>query len=116
MRDDHKKPTIMLEAVASNDLWIWHAYFGPPGSNNSINVLHQSPVFDTEIQGTAPTCPFTVNGRQYRRGFYLVDGIYPAWSVFVKAYSFPTIYKEKFFKSLQESARKDVERAFGVFG
>ncbi|XP_033137028.1 uncharacterized protein LOC103841276 isoform X2 [Brassica rapa] len=24
------KPTIVLEAVASHDLWIWHAFFGPP--------------------------------------------------------------------------------------
>ncbi|XP_033131877.1 uncharacterized protein LOC103829873 [Brassica rapa] len=24
------KPTIVLEAVASYDLWIWHAFFGPP--------------------------------------------------------------------------------------
>uniref|UniRef100_A0A0D2ZXL7 Myb-like domain-containing protein n=1 Tax=Brassica oleracea var. oleracea TaxID=109376 RepID=A0A0D2ZXL7_BRAOL len=25
-----RKPTIVLEAVASYDLWIWHAFFGPP--------------------------------------------------------------------------------------
>ncbi|KAD2804035.1 hypothetical protein E3N88_37412 [Mikania micrantha] len=24
----------MLEAVASQDTWFWHAFFGPPGSNN----------------------------------------------------------------------------------
>jgi hypothetical protein len=37
-----KEPTIILEAVTSNDLWIWHAFFGLPGSNNDINVLHIS--------------------------------------------------------------------------
>nr|XP_043609605.1 uncharacterized protein LOC122581437 [Erigeron canadensis] len=37
-RGDHKVPTIMIEAVASQDLWIWHSFFGPPGSNNDINV------------------------------------------------------------------------------
>ena len=26
-RGDYKVPTIMLEAVASHDLWIWHAFF-----------------------------------------------------------------------------------------
>uniref|UniRef100_A0A0D3BTK1 DDE Tnp4 domain-containing protein n=1 Tax=Brassica oleracea var. oleracea TaxID=109376 RepID=A0A0D3BTK1_BRAOL len=26
------KPTIVFEAVASQDLWIWHAFFGPPGA------------------------------------------------------------------------------------
>ncbi|KAI3704588.1 hypothetical protein L1987_74813 [Smallanthus sonchifolius] len=48
MRGDHQYPTIMLEAVASNDLWFWHAFCGPPGSNNDINVLQQSPLFTDE--------------------------------------------------------------------
>nr|GEX34528.1 hypothetical protein [Tanacetum cinerariifolium] len=30
-------PFILLEAVASQDLWIWHAFFGVVGSNNDIN-------------------------------------------------------------------------------
>lgn len=34
-----REPTIILEAVASKDLWIWHAFFGLPGSHNDINVL-----------------------------------------------------------------------------
>ncbi|XP_021974802.1 uncharacterized protein LOC110869908 [Helianthus annuus] len=39
-RDDHGHPTIMLKAVGSQDLWIWHAFFDVPGSNNDINVIH----------------------------------------------------------------------------
>ena len=35
------EPTIILEAVASYDLWIWHAFFGLPGSHNDINVLER---------------------------------------------------------------------------
>ncbi|KAI3715085.1 hypothetical protein L6452_22052 [Arctium lappa] len=31
------KPTIILEVVASYDLWIWHTFFGTPGSLNDIN-------------------------------------------------------------------------------
>uniref|UniRef100_A0A251S9Z1 Putative harbinger transposase-derived protein n=1 Tax=Helianthus annuus TaxID=4232 RepID=A0A251S9Z1_HELAN len=114
VRGDIKRPTIILEAVASNDLWIWHSYFSVPGSNNDIIVLHTSPLFQSVTDGTAPSSPFYVNGRHYRRGFFLVDGIYPSWSVFVKAPSFPVEPKEIVFKKLQESARKDVERAFGV--
>ncbi|XP_030970118.1 uncharacterized protein LOC115990423 [Quercus lobata] len=34
-----REPTIILEAIASYDLWIWHAFFGLPGSDNDINVL-----------------------------------------------------------------------------
>jgi hypothetical protein len=39
---DHGVPTIILEAVASHDRWIWHAFFGVARSNNDINVLNQS--------------------------------------------------------------------------
>src|SRR5436189_1551250 len=46
--------TIILEAVASADLWIWHAFFGLPGALNDINVLDRSPVFDTIAFGRAP--------------------------------------------------------------
>ena len=31
-------PTVVLEAIADYDLWIWHAFFGIPGSCNDINV------------------------------------------------------------------------------
>jgi len=52
------KPTIVLEAVASQDLWIWHAFFGLPGTLNDINVLDRSPVFDDILQGRAPKVNF----------------------------------------------------------
>ncbi|KAK1425747.1 hypothetical protein QVD17_21102 [Tagetes erecta] len=113
-RGDHPHPSIMLEAVASQDLWIWHAYFGAPGSNNDINVLHRSPLFNDITLGTAPNTSFYLNERLYKYGYYLTDGIYPKWAVFVKAYLYPTEPKEIRFKRVQEGARKDVERAFGV--
>ncbi|XP_020185484.1 uncharacterized protein [Aegilops tauschii subsp. strangulata] len=37
--------TIILEAVASQDLWISHAFFGICASHNDINVLQRSPLF-----------------------------------------------------------------------
>ncbi|XP_020256304.1 uncharacterized protein LOC109833153 [Asparagus officinalis] len=46
----HGGPTIILEEVASYDLWIWHAYFDLPGSNNDINVLQSSNLFDNLSQ------------------------------------------------------------------
>ncbi|XP_056849931.1 uncharacterized protein LOC108840392 isoform X3 [Raphanus sativus] len=33
------KPTIVLEAVASFDLWIWHAFFGLPGNMIWLTIL-----------------------------------------------------------------------------
>ncbi|XP_020249142.1 uncharacterized protein LOC109826522 [Asparagus officinalis] len=47
-------------------------------------------------------------------GYYLADGIYPSWATFVKTISLPQGNKRKHFATLHESARKDVERAFGV--
>ncbi|XP_071689211.1 uncharacterized protein [Rutidosis leptorrhynchoides] len=72
-RGDQKGPSVMLEAVASQDLWIWHAFFGMAGSNNDINVLNMSPLFNTIKDGTAPPSPFEVNGHHYERGYYLGD-------------------------------------------
>ncbi|XP_071709395.1 uncharacterized protein [Rutidosis leptorrhynchoides] len=66
-RGDHGYPTIMLEAVASYDLWIWHAYFGPDGSNNDINVLNQFDLFNELLQDTAPPCNFSVSGSKFKK-------------------------------------------------
>ncbi|XP_020171761.1 uncharacterized protein [Aegilops tauschii subsp. strangulata] len=109
-----KKPTIILEVVASQDLWIWHAFFGMPGSHNDINVLQQSPLFARLTQGKAPPCHYTVCGHEYNMGYYLVDGVYPSWAMFVSTISNPVGKKESHFSQRQEAARKDVERTFGV--
>ena len=45
--------TIILEIVASYDLWIWHAFFGLLGSHNDINVLERSSVFSELAEGRA---------------------------------------------------------------
>ena len=113
-RGDHKMPTIILEAVASYDLWIWHAFFGVPGTCNDINVLDRSPVFDDVLNDIAPNVKFTVNGHEYNMGYYLTDGIYPDWATFIQSITKPQGPKAKLFAEKQESTRKDVERAFGV--
>ncbi|XP_025630285.1 uncharacterized protein [Arachis hypogaea] len=47
MAEDRGFPgMLVLEVVASSDLWIWHAFFGVSGSNNDINVLDRFSVFD----------------------------------------------------------------------
>ena len=46
--------SIILEAVASFDTWVWHAFFGVAGSQNDLNVLGQSPVFNDVLRGHAP--------------------------------------------------------------
>lgn len=108
------EPTIILEAVASKDLWIWHAFFGMPGSHNDINVLHRSPLFAKLAEGKAPEVNYSINGHDYMMGYYLADGIYPSWATFVKTIPEPHGNKRKYFAKAQEAVRKDVERAFGV--
>ncbi|CAI8612680.1 unnamed protein product [Vicia faba] len=50
---------------------------GDHGSNNDINVLNQSNVFNDILEGHAPNVQYTINGTPYNMGYYLADGIYP---------------------------------------
>ncbi|XP_047965097.1 uncharacterized protein LOC125209539 [Salvia hispanica] len=109
-----KHPSMILEAVADYCLRIWHAYFGVAVSNNDINVLQSSPLFNDECRGEGPEISFVANGTQYRMGYYLADGIYPRWPVFVKTLRQPAGARRQYFARKQEAARKDVERVFGV--
>ncbi|GJV67220.1 ALP1-like protein [Tanacetum coccineum] len=116
-RGDHgPDPFILLEAITSNDLWIWHAFFGVSGMNNDVNVLRQSPLFNDLKSGRASDVPFVTNNVPYKRGYYLTDGIYPQWSVLIKSIKNPGAndHKRILYKTKHEAARKDVERAFGV--
>ncbi|KAM2140050.1 hypothetical protein ACFX1Q_006502 [Malus domestica] len=106
--------SIILEAVASFDTWIWHAFFRVPGAQNDLNILTQSLVFNDILQGKAPQVMYVVNGRRYDGPYYLVDGIYLRWETFVKTVSRSRSAKEKHFASCQEGCRKDVERCFGI--
>jgi hypothetical protein len=109
------KKTLILEAVADCDGYIWYVFFGEPGSLNDLNVLDKSSIvsgiltgdFDVRVE------PYTVNGTQRDWLYFLVDGIYLPWSIFVKPLQAPGDAKEETFNSAQEAARKCVERSFG---
>ncbi|XP_022042221.1 uncharacterized protein LOC110944882 [Helianthus annuus] len=109
-RGDHGHPTLILEAVASQDLWIWHAFFGLSGSLDDLNVLYQSAIFSDVVNGTGPDTSFSVSGVEYRREYYLADRIYPSYSTIVKTIAYPEDEKRKKFAKRQEAARKDIER------
>eukprot|EP00258_Populus_trichocarpa_P021179 XP_024437198.1 uncharacterized protein LOC112323394 [Populus trichocarpa] len=108
-------PGMLGKAVASQDLWIWHAFFGMLGSINDIDVLDRSPIFAVLAEGRTAPVNYIVNRYEYTMGYYLADEIYPNWSIFVKTIPRPLGAKRNYFASKQESARKDVERAFEVF-
>lgn len=65
-------------------------FFELLGSNNDMNVLNLSPLFNDVFKDEAPNVNFTVNVHEYKHGYYLMiltDGIYPRWYVFVKTVS-----------------------------
>ena len=107
-----KSATVIIEAVASQNLWIWHFFFGMAGSHNNINVLRHSPGFARLAEGHSPEVNFEINGHRYNKGYYLADGIYPRWSTLVKTIPNPQGEKRQRFAQMQESARKDVECGF----
>ncbi|GJT40662.1 ALP1-like protein isoform X1 [Tanacetum coccineum] len=86
------------------------------GSNNDINDLYQSLLFNDLKTGPAPEIPFVANGVCYPSGYYLVDGINPKLAPLVKSIPEPAEddHKQILYKQKQKSTRKDVERAFGV--
>nr|GEW81155.1 protein ALP1-like [Tanacetum cinerariifolium] len=116
IRDHGPNPFILLKVVASQYLLIWHAFFGVAGLTIDITVLYQSPLFNDLKTGQAPKIPFVANNVTYPWGYYLVDGIYPELMTLIKTISKPTDDDNKriLYKLKQESARKYVERVFGV--
>ena len=116
-----KKPSIVLEAISDYNLWFWHASYGYAGTLNDLNILTLSPLLKAlsdgsfaELEKLAGIVPFTILEEAFEKLFILVDGIYPAYSRFVKGFPEPVEDKEKPFTKWQESVRKDIERAFGV--
>ncbi|GKA10770.1 ALP1-like protein isoform X1 [Tanacetum coccineum] len=69
-RGDTKYQTIMLEAVASYDLWIWHAFFGVADANNDLIVLNNSSLFDNLLDDIALVAPFECNGVAFKKFEY----------------------------------------------
>jgi len=86
-----------------DDLWIWHAFFGCPGSINDLQVLDRSLVFQELYEDRSPKCEYAVNGHKYNIGYYLSDGIYPKWAIFVKTIRLPQEPKAKLLIERQES-------------
>ncbi|XP_074355695.1 uncharacterized protein LOC141695338 [Apium graveolens] len=76
--------------------------------------IDRSHLFEDLAEGHGPEVRYTINGHEYNMGYYLADGIYPFWAIFVKTISKPLGNKKKYLATAQESVRKDVERAFEV--
>ncbi|CAL9001343.1 unnamed protein product [Prunus brigantina] len=84
-----------MEAVASFDTWVWHAFFGVVGSQNDLNVLGQSPIFNDVLRGHSPQITYRINNTVYSGAYYLGDGIYLRWTTFVKTIPNPNPRRKK---------------------
>lgn len=68
-------------------------------SNNDIDVLNQSSLFNNILNDIAPECQFYVNGVIYTKRDY------SEWATFVKTILFPLGDKRKKFKQYQEKCK-----------
>jgi len=112
------KHTKILEAIADYSCYFWYINFGDPGSLNDINVLDKSSIVGSLMTGLLDlkVPPYTINNHERDWMYFLADGIYPDWAIFVK--TIPTQAQqnraETYFATQQEAVRKDIERAFGI--
>lgn len=118
LKDGHLA-TIQVEAWCDHDLYIWHWFAGRCGTNNDKTMVAMSPLFREILTGNydfkLPT-PYTIRPGATTRQlpYFLADGIYPNWPIFVKPIHAPTSEAESKLTKHQEAVRKDVERCFGV--
>ena len=112
------KPTIVLEAMADRNIWFYHHSFGWPGSLNDINIWNRSCLLKAFLDGFfARDVDFELtigDDKVFNRLWILVDGIFPDLSRFVKTLQELVGRSASRYAVWQESARKDIERAFGV--
>jgi hypothetical protein len=112
----HKGKGLILEAIADHRRYFWYINFGDPGSLNDINVLDKSSIVGALLSGrlSLRTDTYTINGNDRDWMYFLVDGIYPDWAIFVKTYTEGSDERKKNFAIAQERVRKDIEAAFGI--
>lgn len=91
-----KKPTVVLEASADWELWMWGCNFRKPGSLHDINFIDNSPLKIDILQGfMLHDFEYELNKRKHKSLYVLVDGIYPHWDIFISTNSEGGSKKEK---------------------
>lgn len=116
MKGKDGEPTLRMEAICDLDLWVWSFQFGLPGAFNDLNILEVSNHFNRVLAGEFPQVEpsYTLSGEVFNWYYYLTDGIFPAWKIFIKSVQEAGTARLTWYKARQEGARKCVERLFGV--
>lgn len=111
-----KKPSMRMEVYCDDSLRIWSLNFGIPGSKNDRTIMDQSPFLKAVRQDRWPTMKpsLCIAGYLLKRFYFLVDGIYPRYPFFALPLTDPKSAKQRRYSQRHNSARKAVERVFGV--
>lgn len=98
------KPTLRIEVICALDRWILGCQLGLPGVMNDLNILDFSNHFSKVLSGTFPPVlpSFTIGGQVLYWFYYLTDGMYLPWKVFMKTLSMPTSREKNLFCKLHE--------------
>lgn len=118
-KKEGKMATIVAEGWCDRKLYLWSWFAGRAGTNNDLNVLAVSPLVQDIVRGKfkfSLTDEYSLigGGVPRKRLYFLGDGIYPSWPLFVKPIHHPVDEHERTFTKNQEAIRKDIERCFGV--
>ena len=110
-----EKNMLILEAICDPDSYIWYSFFGEPGSLNDLNILEKSTIVGSILNGMMELrlpqeLHYSINGKVRDYFYFLVDGIYPKWPIFISTISDATPgSKDKLFVTYQEAVRNDIE-------
>ncbi len=85
--------------------------------HSMINLWDSSLLHQSLCYGSFSNNDFTfiIGGKTFHELWFLVDGIYPSLSRFVKPLTVPIDDNEAIFSMWQESKRKDFKPFFGMF-
>lgn len=116
MKGKDGRSEVRMEVVCSLDLWIWGFSFGLPGALNDLIILEVSPHFARVLSGhflyVSPS--YQIAEITIDWFYYLTDGIYPWWKIFIKSLSEASDQKTKMFSRTKEGVRTCVKSVFGV--
>lgn len=85
-----------------------------PGSMNEVNILDCAVIVEDIINGELPPeLNRTVKFIKRTTCYWLADGIYLKWAIFIDKTRYMVAKKHKTFVGTQQNVRKEVKRAFG---
>ena len=111
-QDRNKKKSIVAEAIAGHDMYIFQAFVGLPGCLNDINIMGRTDTQSKYMHSAAIDIKFKLASQEFTGAYFLADGIYPDYPYLMKSIPEPVNMKQKLFARVQEGVRKDVERTF----